>query len=106
MSFIQGGANLTVDNVATLDELVSRGKLEADNISDAKERLFSLGAAKIEVLKELISLQGSYNSNVDDDAANQADLKSYNSNLAGLQGMLDGVEVSGDSSAASQLKDL
>ena len=95
LSFVQGGANLTVDNVATLDELVSRGKLEADNVSDAKERLMNIAASKVQVLEELVAFQGSYNANVDDDAANAADLKSYQTNLAGLQGLLDGAEVSG-----------
>ena len=95
LSFVQGGANLTVDNVATLDELVARGKLEADNVSDAKERLMNIAASKVQVLEELVALQGSYNANVDDDAANAADLKSYQTNLAGLQGLLDGAEVSG-----------
>ena len=95
LSFVQGGANLTVDNVATLDELVARGKLEADNVSDAKERLLNIAASKIQVLEELVALQGSYNANVDGDAANVADLKSYQTNLAGLQGLLDGGEVSG-----------
>lgn len=56
LSFVQGGANLTVDNVATLDELVSRGKLEADNVSDAKERLMNIAASKVQVLEELVAL--------------------------------------------------
>ena len=32
LSFVQGGANLTVDNVATLDELVSPSFLLAANL--------------------------------------------------------------------------
>lgn len=81
------GSNLSAENMATVQAALGSSQ-DASSLKKELGKLEALAAAKIEVLKELIELQAAYSANVEDDAAGQADLLAYKTQLASLEGSL------------------
>ena len=108
LSYVKGGANVSIENMRVIENAMATPD-DDSALKASLSELASLAATKAEVLRELTALQAAFNEHVEDDAAGQADLSAYKTQVAALEGALDGLQGEGSDSQrvlASQLAEL